>query len=148
MRSPHLLVAFALVSLVACRGKLLASAQLTGPGTAEGRFRSTGRKIALWADTDGKWTGPKSSRMDVRYDVDIVQNGTKIGSFVCGTQENGSSTVCGTHSDIMGKHDGDCEVSLDCALPEIPAGETVMRVRATTGPNVKLVRKMSLNVRE
>ena len=137
-----------LVSLAGCRGKVLASAELTGPGIAEAQFIATGGKATLWADLDGAWSGTKNSQMEVRYEVELVQNGATIGSLVCDTKANrGSSSVCGTHSDIHGEHEGDCEISLDCPLPQLPAGATVMRVKATTGSNVKSVKRMSLNLR-
>jgi len=142
------MVAIAIVGLLAaCRGKLLSTAVLLGPGVAETKFSTNGGKLVLWADTDGKWNGPKNSKMELTYDVEFSRAGASLGHVVCSTTERGGTNVCGSHSNIMGSHDADCEIELGCKVPSLPAGEVSMRVYATKGANVVLVRKMSLNVR-
>jgi hypothetical protein len=136
------------VAVGGCRGKIVATAQLTAPGAAETRFPVTGKKLALWADTDGKWNGSKNSRFDATYEIDVLQNGATVGHISCSTMERDGTTVCGTHSNVMGSHDADCEIALGCRLPPLTGGEVQLRVTGRTGPTVKLVRKMSLNIRE
>ena len=147
MQRPLLLSILSLsLILTACRGKLAGTATLTGNGEAEARFQSTGGKLTLWADTDGKWEGGENSHMDVRYDIEILQQGKTIGRLTCNTADV-STSVCGTHIDMGGSHSADCELKLPCPVPNVPAGETVFRVKATTGPNVKSTKKVSLNIR-
>lgn len=140
--------AFALLALLAaCRGKLLATAHLDGPGSAEARFTSTGKKLVFWADTEGRWTGGKSSRMEIVYDVDVLVDGALVAHVTCDSADV-STSVCGTHTNFMGDHEADCELKLKCAIPKVPPGEALLRVRGRKGANVLEVRNMSLNVRE
>ncbi len=130
-----------------CRGKLVASAALTGPGTAEASFVASGKPLRLWADTDGEWKGGKSAKLNVTYDVVVLRSGQELTRITC-TTEDVRSTVCGVHKHVDGVHDADCELQLGCALPSLTPGDVQLRVTATTGPNVTLARKLSLNVRE
>ena len=139
------LLTFALL-LVACRGKIAGTVPLAGDGDAEANIQTTGGKLTLWADTDGKWEGSENTKIDIRYDIEILQQGKSLARLTCQTSDANTS-VCGTHTNIMGQHDADCELKLRCDVPAIPAGETVFRVKGTTGTNVKMIRKMSLNVR-
>lgn len=145
-----LVVAVAVLApgLAGCRGKLLGTVPLKGPGAATARVTVGAKPPILWADMDGKWKGPKSSKMDVSYDVEVVRGGASVGKIACSTTNHGGTTVCGTHLNIMGEHDADCEVNLACPFPKIAPGEVELRVVARTGPNVVLARKLSLNVRE
>jgi hypothetical protein len=135
--------------LTGCRGKLIATAQLTQPGTAETKVAVSGKKrLALWADTDGKWNGSKDSRFDASYEIDVLQGGATVAHVSCSTMDHDGTTVCGTHTTINANHDADCEIALGCKLPPLVAGEAQLKVTGRVGPTVKQVRKMSINVRE
>jgi hypothetical protein len=136
-----------LALLPGCRGKLLGTAALQGPGTASTTITLGAKSPRLWADTDGSWRGPKGSKMQLDYEIDLVRGGAVIGHTRCSTAARGSS-ICGVHSTVGGKHDADCELELSCQLPSLPPGELELRVTGTKGANVLEVRKMSLNVRE
>ncbi len=134
-------------SITGCRGKVLAKAELHNPGMAEATFQSTGKKVTLWADTVGEWTGDSESRLEVSYDIDVIVNGVSSGHVACSTTES-SSSVCSSSVTINESHKAKCERKLQCELPPIPAGaNVVLRVTGRTGPNVKSVEEMSLNVR-
>jgi hypothetical protein len=139
---------FALALLLGgCRGKLITTASLHQPGTASARFVADGRKPALWADTDAKWSGGKNSKPLINYEIDVKQGNRTLGHVSCSTGNGGGSSICGTHTNINGNHSADCEYSLACSLPPIPAGEVELVVTASKGPNVIDVSNMSLNVR-
>lgn len=139
------LLALALCSL-GCRGKMLATAELRGAGTAEARFAATTAKLALWADTDGKWRGGK--RFPVSYDIAVTADGKRLGHVTCSTASV-SLSVCGTSVTIGSSHSADCELKMGCSLPALPAsGAVVLRVTARLGPGVESTKKVSLNVRE
>lgn len=130
-----------------CRGKLVASAALAGPGTAEARFVAGAKPLSLWADTDGEWKGGKSAKLDVTYDVVFQRGDDVLARLSCSTADV-RSTICGTHKHVGGVHDADCELKLACAVPSLPAGDVRMQVTASTGPNVTLARKLTLHLRE
>lgn len=131
-----------------CRGKKLGTAELHGPGLAETMIQASGKKkLALWADLDGKWTGSDNSNMEIVYEVDVLQNGKPLGHLSCSTADS-STRVCGTVMTVNDSHDADCELALPCKVPPVAAGDVIFKVKATLGSNAKSVRKMSLNVRE
>ena len=130
-----------------CRGKMIATAELHGAGTADAHFKSTGGPLVLWADTDGKWRGGRRSHLPAHYEIDVRASGKHVGHVSCDTQ-NASTSVCGSTVAINDLHSGDCEVKLTCALPTIPAGDATLHVTATLGANAMEVRKMSINVRD
>lgn len=133
--------------LAGCRGKLVATADLKGPGTATTRFAWSGKPVAIWADTDAVWNGPKNSKPEINYEVDVSQNGKNVGHVSCSTNDRGATSVCGSTTNVMGKHDGDCEMILTCTLPPLQLGEVEVKVVGTTGANVRSTKKMSLNFR-
>jgi len=140
------LVACVLVT-TACRGKLVASAELHGAGTAEAHFRSTGAPLVLWADTDGKWRGSnKQSRFPVQYEIDVLAGGSNVGHVSCATRDS-RVQVCGTRISAGGVQSGDCELRLVCTLPAIPVGDAVLRVKGEPGKDAMEVKRMSINVR-
>lgn len=142
-------VAWTLLALVAgCRGKLVATADLRGPGTTEVALSGTGARLEVWADYDAKWKGPKSSKPVLEYDIEVLKKGEKVGSVHCSTMKPGSTSVCGSHSNVMGEHDADCESNLACKLPAEAEGSVTLRVTGTLGKNVLSTKKMSLNFRE
>ncbi len=144
------LVATASLGLFGCRGKLLASAHLSAPGTAEVHFRAGGKSYRLWSDYDGSWTGNgKHSRLPIKYDVDVIQNNKSLGKIACDTEASGGSAVCGSETTFNNQHTANCEVSLGCTLPKLGPGEVTLKVTAKTDPSrVSRVSNMSLNVRE
>ena len=113
-----ILVACILVT-AACRGRIVATAELHGEGTAEAHFQSTGAPLVLWADTDGTWRGSKDF----------------------------PTAICGTHISNGDLQSGDCELKLTCTLPAIPSGDTILRVKGVPGKYAMEVKKMSINVR-
>lgn len=135
------------LALAGCRGKLVATAELKGPGTATTHFASTPKPVTVWADTDAKWTGGEHSKPEISYEVDVRQNGKDVGNVSCSTTNSGGKTVCGTDSNIMGTHDADCEYLLACTLPALQPGDVEVKVTGATGANVKSTKKMSLNFR-
>jgi hypothetical protein len=147
-------VALALLALPAlllpgCRGKILGTATLTGPGTAEAHFESTGAPVALWADTDGRWTGMSHSRFAAHYEIDVLGGSGKgkVGHVACDTKDSSQQT-CGVSVTEGNTHRGDCEIRLNCTLPTIPAGPATLRVTGTVGAGTSDVKNMSINVRE
>lgn len=130
-----------------CRGKLIATATLHAPGKATTTFSASGRKLSLWADTDAKWKGPKSSKPMVAYEIDVKQGGTILGHVSCSTEDRGGTSVCGSVTNTFGTHNADCEIQLGCSLPPLPAGEIELAVTGTTGANVISITNLSLNVR-
>jgi hypothetical protein len=132
--------------LVGCRGKALATAVLTAPGTADVSFQSTGAPVVLWADTDGKWHGGAHSHFAAHYEVDIMSGANKLGHITCDTKDS-TESVCGTHARTGDDNSGDCEVKLACAVPTIPAGLASIHVAGTLGVATSDVKKMSVNVR-
>ena len=133
-----------LVALVGCRGKVLGTAALSGPGTATTHVQALG-KTEVWADTDIKWAGGSSSKPELDYDLELSQGGKSIGRIKCSTERGGTS-VCGSTTNIMGEHSGDCEYLLPCEFPSV-SGDIEVKVTGRTGGNVKSVKKMSLNFR-
>ena len=144
--SLSLLVPCALLA-TGCRGKVVATAELHGPGTADAHFTSTGAPLVLWADTDGKWHGGSNSRFAVHYEIDILSGGAKTGHISCDTKDS-SESVCGTKVSEGDVHTGDCELKLACELPAIPPGAAVLHVTGTLGAGTSDVKKMSVNVRD
>jgi hypothetical protein len=144
------LIASATLALPGCRGKLLATARLTGPGTAEVHFRGGGKTHRLWSDYDGTWTGPKHSRLPIKYDIDVIQNAKSLGKISCDTEASSGTAVCGSETTINNQHTGNCEVSLACALPALGPSEVTLKVTARIGDpsRVSRVSNMSLNVRD
>jgi hypothetical protein len=144
--------ALALGCLVAlgCRGKLIASVSLSGPGTAEARFQP-GKTTRLWADFNGEWTGPgsKSSRPPIAFDIDVLQGGKSVGKLTC-QPDNGGTSVCSGKTSVGNDHSGNCEFSMTCSLPSLGAGEVTLKVtgRVTDPSRLKKVTNMSLNVRD
>ncbi|HEY1694498.1 MAG TPA: hypothetical protein VGG39_20150 [Polyangiaceae bacterium] len=149
MRSSLLLLgACALVLvLTGCRGKVLGTAELHGPGTADAHFTSTGAPVVLWADTDGKWHGGQHSHFAVHYEIDVLSGGKNVGHVACDTKDS-SESVCGVEVSDGNEHHGDCELKLACQLPAIPAGPADLHVTATIGAGTSDVKKMSVNVRD
>ena len=131
-------------ALAGCRGKLVGTAALSGPGTADVSFTSTGKPLALWADTEGSWRGSAHSRLPVHYEIDVRSGKKALGHVRCDTNDGGT-VICGSESNIFGEHSGDCEIELACELPAIPAGPASLHVVATT--TATKVKKISLNVR-
>lgn len=145
MQLRFVLLALALLS-TGCRGKMLATAELRGAGTAEARFAATSAKLTLWADTDGKWRSTK--RLPVSYDIAVTVDGKSVGHVSCSTADV-SVSVCGTSVTIGSSHSADCEMKMSCSLPALPAsGAVVLRVTAKLGPGVESTTNVSLNVRE
>jgi hypothetical protein len=137
----------AVLLTTACRGKVLGTAELSGPGAADAHFTSTGAPVVLWADTDGKWHGGRNSRFAAHYEIDVLSGTTKSGHVSCDTKD-ANETVCGTKTTMGDVSSGDCEIKLGCQLPSIPAGPATLHVVATLGPGTSDVKKMSLNVRD
>lgn len=133
------------LGLAACRGKVAGTAPLYGPGTVTTHIVATG-PIQVWADTDVSWVGPKSSKPLLEYDLDLTKNGTSAGHLQCSTNDRGGTSICGSHTNVMGAHNADCEISLDCTFPDL-TGDIEVRATGRTGANVKAVKKMSLNFR-
>jgi hypothetical protein len=146
VRRPFIAVACALLA-VGCRGKLMGTAELHGPGTADAHFQSTGAPVVLWADTEGKWTGGPHSHFAARYEIDVFSGSSKIGHVSCATKGGGVS-ICSTEVSVGRSHRGDCELKLDCQLPAIPAGPATLHVTGTVGAGTSDVKRMSLDVRE
>ena len=142
------IVVFAACTLLAtgCRGKVLATAELYGPGTADAHFVSTGAPAVLWADTDGKWHGGSHSHFAAHYEIDILSGTTRIGHISCDTKDS-SEAICGIKVSDGNSNRGDCELKLACKLPSIPQGPATLRVTGTLGPGTSDVKKMSINVR-
>jgi hypothetical protein len=150
MNRPLSLIPLALVLLTsACRGKIVATAELHGAGTADAHFQSTGAPLVLWADTDGKWNGAsgKYAHFPAHYEIDVLSKGAQVGHISCDSQ-HASESVCGSKTSNGTSHSGDCELKLPCTLPSIPAGDASLHVVATVGKDVGEVKKMSINVRD
>ncbi len=147
MRSIAPLVVVSLLIASGCRGKVLATAALSGPGTAEAHFQSTGAPVMLWADTDGAWHGGSSSHFAAHYEIDVLSRGAKTGHVSCDTKDS-STSVCGVKVSSGNTHHGDCELKLACDLPPIPAGPATLRVVGSLGAGTSDVKNMSINVRE
>jgi hypothetical protein len=139
-----------LVLLAGCRGELLATAKLNGPGTAETRF-TTSKAVDLWSDFDGSWEAHSSSRYSappLNYDVQVVQGGNVVGQVSC-TTVGTTQRVCGGFTRVGSSFSGNCEFRMSCSLPAVQAGEVVLRVtgRYAEPERIKSVSSMSLNVR-
>jgi len=145
--NPRIATLGLVVVLAGCRGKLVATAQLAGPGTAATHFASTVKPMTIWADTDVKWTGGEHSRPDLTYEIDVTQGGKGVGHVSCSVANHGGRQVCGTDSTFGNTRDADCEILLGCTLPSLPLGDIEVKVVGATGPNVKSTKKMSLNFR-
>jgi hypothetical protein len=147
MRS-SVFVALALSTFaVGCRGKVVGTAVLSGPGSADVEIHTTGAPLTLWADTDGEWHGGSHSHFAAHYEIDVLVGGASIGHLACDTNDV-SESVCGTKITNGNDHRGDCELKLTCSLPSIPAGTAKLHVVGTVGAGTSNVRKMSINVRE
>jgi len=133
------------IALVSCRGKVVGTATLTGPGSADVDFQSTGKPLVLWADTDGEWTGMSQSKFPAHYEIDVVSSGSPVGHIACDTKDS-SEAVCSGTVTINQSHRGHCELKMKCDLPAIPAGPASLHVTATSGASK--IKNMSLNVRE
>jgi hypothetical protein len=132
-------------ALVGCRGKVLGTAELHAAGTAEAQLVMPAGKLALWADTAGKWRD--AERMPVHYEIDVLAAGKSLGHVTCDTSSSKSS-VCGLSVTNGNETSADCELKLACELPPLPAtGTVILRVTAKVGPNVQEITKVSLNVR-
>jgi hypothetical protein len=145
------LLASASLALFGCRGKLLATAHLTSPGTAEVHFRGSSKSFSLWSDYDGTWTGAhKHSRMPLHYDIEVLENGKSLAKLSCNTESSGGTAVCGSETTFGGEHTGNCEVKLDCSLPTLAPGDVTLKVagKYADPTRVKRVSNMSINVRE
>jgi hypothetical protein len=130
-----------------CRGKLLATAHLASPGTAEVHFRPA-KGLQLWSDYDGEWTGNHNAKMPIKYDIDVIQNGKSLGKIACNA-ETASTSVCGSSTTMNSDHTGNCEVKLDCSLPTLGPSEVTLKVTGRVDSSrVRRVTNMSLNVRE
>src|SRR5580658_9986798 len=83
MNRPIACLCLALLT-AACRGKLVATAELHGPGTADAHFQSTGEPLFLWADTDGTWTGSgRYAHFPAHYEIDVLSKGAQVGHVAC-----------------------------------------------------------------
>ena len=142
MRISTLLAISSVLCVTACRGKVVATAELHGPGTADAHFQSTGAPLVLWADTDGKWHGGSSSHFAAHYEIDVLSGNSKVGHISCDTKDS-SESVCGVKVSEGNEHHGDCELKLACELPSIPAGAATLHVTGTTGAGTSDVKKMS-----
>jgi len=143
--------ASAAFGLAGCRGKLLATAHLTAPGSAEVHFRGGGKSYKLWSDYEGSWRGSqKNARMPLHYDVEVIQNGKSLAKLSCDTESNGGTAVCGSQTRVNDQHTGNCEVSLTCGLPELGPSDVTLKVtgKYADPSRVSHVSNMSLNVRE
>ncbi len=147
MRSPLVVSIACVVVLAGCRGKVVSTAELHGPGSADATFTSTGAPLVLWADTDGQWHGGSNSHFAAHYEIDVLSKGAKIGHIACDTKDS-SEAVCGVKSSSGDVHNGDCELKLACALPTIPSGPASIHVTGTVGAGTSGVKKMSINVRD
>jgi hypothetical protein len=145
--SSALLVTSGILLMTGCRGKVVATAELHGPGSADATFTSTGAPLVLWADTDGKWHGGSNSRFAVHYEIDVLGGTTKIGHISCDTKDT-TESVCGVKVSEGDTNHGDCELKLACELPSIPAGPATLHVTGTLGAGTSDVKKMSVNVRD
>ncbi len=136
-------------ALVGCRGKLLATAYLAGPGTAEAHF-TAGAPVELWSDSVGTWLGPEWAKLPLHYDIDVTQSGKLVGRASCDTDTEDGTSVCGVESNAGGRHHGDCEVHMICDLPKLAPGDVTLKVtgRIADPSRVKSLTLMSLNVRE
>jgi len=142
-----LVAVFCALGATACRGKVVATAELHGPGSADASFQSTGAPLVLWADTDGKWHGGSNSHFAAHYEIDVLSGGAKTGHVSCDTKDS-SEAVCGMKMSEGDTHSGDCELKLACTLPTLPAGPAVLHVTGTTGAGTSEVKRMSINVRD
>jgi hypothetical protein len=145
------LVASASLVVLGCRGKLLATAHLTAPGSAEVHFRGSSKSFSLWSDYDGTWTGTnRRSRMPLHYDVEVLEGTKSLAKLSCNTESSGGTAVCGSETTFGGEHTGNCEVSLDCSLPTLAPGDVTLKVtgKYADPSRVRRVSNMSLNVRE
>ena len=133
--------------LTGCRGKIVSTAELHGPGSAAAHFTSTGAPLVLWADTDGKWHGSSHARFAAHYEIDVLGGTTKVGHISCDTKDS-SESVCGVEVSDGDTHHGDCELKLTCELPAIPAGAATLHVTGSLGAGTSEVKKMSVNVRD
>jgi hypothetical protein len=150
MRTHSCLVLVAGVLVVTgCRGKIVATAELHGAGSADVQFQSTGAPVILWADTDGSWTGGtgNNSHFPVHYEIDVFSKGANIGHVACDTKET-SESVCGVKTSNGSSHSGDCELKLTCVLPAIPIGAASLHVVGTPGKQASDIKKMSINLRD
>jgi hypothetical protein len=147
MRSSILLALSLSALVVGCRGKVVGTAALSGPGSADVEIHTTGAPLTLWADTDGEWHGGSHSHFAAHYEIDVHVGGTSIGHVTCDTKDT-TESVCGTKVSNGNDHRGDCELKLACALPTIPAGSAKLHVVGTLGAGTSNVKKMSINVRE
>ncbi len=145
MRRASIILVF-VAFLSACRGKPLATAELgSAGGSAQVHFASNGKPIALWSDSDGKWTGHQN--LPVHYLVDFVVGGSIVGRAEC-RSEAASTRVCRSTVTVNGNHSGNCEVKLSCTTPTLPAGDVVVQVTAKPGPEVSELKHLALVVRE
>jgi hypothetical protein len=147
MRFSIVAVVASAVVVTGCRGKIMGTAELHGPGAADVTFESTGAPVVLWADTDGKWHGGGNSRFAAHYEIDVLAGTSKVGHVSCDTKD-ASESVCGVKMSEGESHSGDCEIKLPCQVPTIPAGPASLHVVATTGAGTSDVKKMSINVRD
>lgn len=136
------------VGLAGCQGDLLATAVLTGPGTAEARFTTTG-PVVLWSDWSGEWSGNNAAKLSLVYEIDVEQAGVLVGHVTCNTTRS-SATSCVNERELPTSESADCEVKLRCELPPTKPGEIVLRVTGRLGDpdHTKRVSKMSLRVRK
>lgn len=137
----------AALSLVACRGKAIGTANLAGTQSADVSFTADGKPLVLWADTDGEWHGGGNSRFAAHYDIDVMSGTNKLGHISCDTAD-AHEEVCGTKISNGNDHHGDCEIKLECVVPTIPAGPASMHVVGTIGAGTSNVKKMNINIRD
>jgi hypothetical protein len=134
------------VLLAACRGAPVATVELPTDATPqEVHFVSKGKPVALWSDTDGKWTNTRN--MPVDYDVEFLVGGKTIGRVQCDGR-SATTRVCRSEVSINSEHSGNCEVKMHCAAPTLPAGDVVVRVTARRESSVSALTHRALVVRE
>lgn len=135
------------VGLLGCRGDKIATVVLAGPGTAEVRFASE-KTVTLWSDWEGEWKGGTRSKLQLAYEVEVLQAGILVGKVGCDTISVLES-VCSGGSNEHGNRKDRCEVQMKCELPDTMPGEITLRVtgRLLEPATTKSVTKMNVNVR-
>jgi hypothetical protein len=149
MRLPTRVLLVCLLATTACRGAIVATAELHGAGTVEAHFQSNGSPLVLWADIDGRWKGnSKYARFPAHYEIDVLAGGASLGHLSCDTH-HATEAVCRSHTRSGGEESGDCEIKIpSCDMPLVPAGDAVIKVKGEPDPDAIQVSKMSINLRQ
>lgn len=125
----------------------IATVTLAGPGTAEARYTSE-KTLTVWSDWTGEWRGTSRSKLQLAYDIELLQGGKSVGKVSCDTSSVKSS-FCSSDWNTMGHRKASCEVQMKCELPDTKPGEVTVRVvgKLLDPANTKKVDKMDLNLR-